>query len=141
MIIADTSGLLALVVKQEKMHDRIVDHLHSTSTPLIVGPLVLAEFDYLLRQRVNVDDARRVIRSLLNSRSIDIASLSFHDIQTALDIDQKYAALDLGLADASVVVLADRYATADILTLDERHFRAIVQICGQPFRLYPADLA
>jgi len=47
--------------------------------------------------------------------------------------------LELGIADASIVVLADRYATLDLLTLDERHFRAVQGPGNQPFRLLPAD--
>jgi len=42
-------------------------------------------------------------------------------------------------ADASLVVLAARSETRDILTLDERHFRAVVDARGRPFRLLPAD--
>ena len=48
---------------------------------------------------------------------------------------------DVGLADASNVVLAEQYATRDILlTLDERHFRVLRGPGGLPFRLLPADL-
>ena len=49
------------------------------------------------------------------------------------------ADLGLGLADASIVVLAGRHQTVDVLTLDERHFRAISGPHDRPFRLLPAD--
>jgi hypothetical protein len=52
---------------------------------------------------------------------------------------ERYARLDAALADASLVVLADRHGTRDILTLDRRHFRALTGLDGQPFRLLPAD--
>jgi predicted nucleic acid-binding protein len=45
----------------------------------------------------------------------------------------------LGLADASIIVLARRYGCHDILTLDERHFRAITGPGGRPFRILPRD--
>jgi predicted nucleic acid-binding protein len=45
------------------------------------------------------------------------------------------------LADASLVILAERHDTLDLLTLDERHFRAISGPKGRSFRLLPADLA
>jgi predicted nucleic acid-binding protein len=61
------------------------------------------------------------------------------DVQVARTILERYADLSLGLADVSVMVLADRYGTHDILTLDERHFRAVVALDGEPFRLMPAD--
>jgi predicted nucleic acid-binding protein len=40
-----------------------------------------------------------------------------------------------------LVVLAERHSTADILTLDQRHFRALIGPRGRPFRLLPADAA
>jgi predicted nucleic acid-binding protein len=49
------------------------------------------------------------------------------------------AALDaISLADASIVVLAERHGVRDALTLDERHFR-VLMAGGKPFRLLPAD--
>jgi len=37
------------------------------------------------------------------------------------------------------VVLANRYGVRDILTLDERHFRAMRGMDGRPFRILPSD--
>ncbi len=50
-----------------------------------------------------------------------------------------YRDLMIGLADASIVVLAGRYGTNRILTLDERHFRALWAPDGGHFTLLPAD--
>ncbi len=63
------------------------------------------------------------------------------DLGRAIEILEQFESLDLGLADASVVVLAERLGTHDILTLDERHFRAVRDASGRPFRILPADLA
>jgi uncharacterized protein len=38
-----------------------------------------------------------------------------------------------------LVVLAERYGTTRILTLDERHFRAIKPLHADAFTLLPAD--
>jgi hypothetical protein len=46
---------------------------------------------------------------------------------------------DIGLTDASLVVIAARYRTSTILTLDERHFRAIRPLDGNAFTLLPTD--
>ena len=48
--------------------------------------------------------------------------------------------LMIGLADASVVVLAARYGTNRVLTLDERHFRVLRTPGGEYFTLLPADV-
>jgi hypothetical protein len=60
-------------------------------------------------------------------------------VGTALEIIEKYRDLEIGLADASIVVLAHKYGTREILTLDERHFRALRTIDRKKFRLLPAD--
>ena len=61
------------------------------------------------------------------------------DIAKALTIMARFDDLQIGLADASIVVLAERYQVWDILTLDERHFRTVTTAKGRPFRLLPAD--
>jgi len=64
---------------------------------------------------------------------------------TAADTDAARAIIErhhdqaVGLADASIMVLAQRHDVWDVLTLDERHFRSIRGERGQRFRLLPAD--
>jgi predicted nucleic acid-binding protein len=53
---------------------------------------------------------------------------------------EQYADLRIGVTDASIVVLADRYGTDRVLTLDVRHFRALSTLDGRPFTLLPADV-
>jgi predicted nucleic acid-binding protein len=55
-------------------------------------------------------------------------------------VAERYADMGLGLADASLVVLAQRLETIDIATLGERHFRAVRPLCGgDAFRVLPRD--
>jgi hypothetical protein len=51
----------------------------------------------------------------------------------------RYHDQEVGLADASIVVLAERHDTSDVLTLDERHFRVLRTAQGGEFRVLPAD--
>lgn len=70
----------------------------------------------------------------------EIATLSQADLVDAVYVDDRYADLSLGLTDASIVVRAARYGAIDILTLDERHFRAVrPRHHAQAFRVLPAD--
>jgi hypothetical protein len=48
--------------------------------------------------------------------------------------------LGISLAEASIVLLSNRHQTDLVLTLDERHFRALPGPLGRPFRLLPADM-
>jgi predicted nucleic acid-binding protein len=61
------------------------------------------------------------------------------DLGHAQRIMERYADLRIGLADASVVVLAHRHRALDVLCADERHFRALRGVAGKPFRLLPLD--
>jgi uncharacterized protein len=60
----------------------------------------------------------------------------------ALDITRRFADDKdyTGIADASNVVLADRYRTTAILTLDQRHFRRLLPLWGAGhFTVLPDD--
>ncbi len=63
------------------------------------------------------------------------------DLVAAHEVRQKYEGLRLDLADAVGVVLADRYRTDRIFTLDQRDFRAITPLTKglKAFRILPFD--
>jgi uncharacterized protein len=61
------------------------------------------------------------------------------DLGHAKRIMERYADLRIGLTDASVVVLANRHRTLDLLCTDERHFRSLRGSGGKSFRLLPFD--
>ena len=69
----------------------------------------------------------------------ELAPMLAEDIGAAQELVARYRDLDIGVADASLVVLADRHGSREILTLDERHFRAIRHPDGGSFQLLPAD--
>jgi hypothetical protein len=68
-----------------------------------------------------------------------VANLELGDYARALDLDRRYAALQLGLAHLSIVILAERFETLRLLSFDERHFRAVRSLGGGPFTILPAD--
>jgi len=57
------------------------------------------------------------------------------DIRTVIE---RYQDQDIDVADASLVILADRYRTDRLLTLDRRHFRVVRTNTGAPFTVLPA---
>lgn len=52
---------------------------------------------------------------------------------------ERYADLHIGIADASIVVLAAKYGTTRVLTFDERHFLAMRPLHAAAFTILPAD--
>ena len=67
----------------------------------------------------------------------ELAMVSAEDLGTAADLVERYHDSNIGLTDASLVVLASRYRTHRILTLDPRHFHALRALDGRPFELLP----
>jgi predicted nucleic acid-binding protein len=61
------------------------------------------------------------------------------EYEMVLQLDRQDADLDVGLADLSVVVLARRFGTRRLLTLDERHVWTLRPLDGGTFTLLPAD--
>ncbi len=61
------------------------------------------------------------------------------DVALAREVIARYPELRLGLAEASIVVLAARHGARDVLTLDQRHFRTMRTLDRKRLRLLPAD--
>ena len=138
MIVLDTSGLLAALDGSQRQHRAAADILRRSAEPLLLSPFVLAELDYLIATRISPVSARALLGQVA-AGAYRLEPMGAEDIAAAGSIIDRYRDLELGLADASLVVLAERHTTWDLLTLDERHFRAVSGPKGRPFRILPAD--
>ena len=139
MILLDTSGLLANYDRRDR-HHAAVARLLRLPQHRILSPFVLAELDYLVAE-IAGQAAELVVLEDVARGAYQLEPFSAADVLAAKALIERDADLRLGLADASVVVLAERYGCQDILTLDQRHFRAVRGPHGQPFRLLPFDTA
>lgn len=137
MIIADTSGLLAFFNRAEPAHDQVADLVDSDPEPLVVSPFVVAELDYLVSTRHGVDAELRVLDELAGGAWI-LTHFEAEDLRTARALIDRYRDQNIGIADASLVVLADRFGTRRILTLDRRHFTFLRPLSGGRFSILPA---
>ncbi|MGH2358599.1 MAG: type II toxin-antitoxin system VapC family toxin [Candidatus Limnocylindria bacterium] len=138
MIVLDTSVIYALLDAADNRHLQALEWYDALSEELITTPLVLAEADHLALTR----GGRRAAHAF----RVDVASGGYlvewwpTAAREAAELADRYADLEIGLTDASLVVLASRVNSADIATFDERHFRAIRPLGGATaFRLLPLD--
>jgi uncharacterized protein len=139
VIIADTSGLLAAFGRDQRDHLAARAAVESDPGPVVVSPYVLAELDYLLQERAGTPAELEFLREV-GAGLFELASFGREDLAQAIWVIERYRDLRIGLADASLVVLAERYATTRLLTLDERHFRAIRPLHAKAFTLLPSDI-
>lgn len=138
MLLLDTSGVIAALDADQRHHERASTALHETAGPFVLSPFVLAELDYLLATKVGTQASLDLLEDVAHG-AYELAPFDEDDIARARAVIADYGDQDIGLADASIVVLAERHATRDVLTLDERHFRTLRGPGGKAFRLLPAD--
>src|SRR6266851_2408609 len=138
MIVCDTSAVLAAYGHDEVRREEVLRTLKGEAEPLIMSPFVLGELDYLVASRANVEAELRVLDDVANG-AYSLAEFTRHDVAQAAGVVRQYRDLNVGLADASIVVLAARYNTTRVLTFDQRHFRAMKPLHAASFTLLPAD--
>lgn len=138
MIVLDTGGLYAALDANETLHGRAVAALVAATPPRVLSPFVLAELDYLIAHRVG-HQAQMALVDEVTRGAYQLEPFPAEDVGHARRIMEQYADLRIGLADASVVVLANRHRTRELLCTDERHFRVLRGTGGRPFRLLPFD--
>ncbi len=137
-LILDAAPLVALADAREPQLQALLRIRDEEEGSLILPAPVATEVDYLLGVRFG-EAARRAFLSDLAAQRYDVACLEAGDYRTVADLDARYADLGLGLADCSILVLAERLGTRRLLSFDERHFRAVAPHQGGSFQLLPAD--
>lgn len=135
-MIVDTSALLAFFDRDEPDHGAVSNILEGATEPLAVSPYVLAELDYLVASRLGVQ-AELVVLQELSGGAWDLPAMDREDVRRAASIIERYADQRLGIADASIILLAERYRTRTILTLDRRHFGVVRPLDGGRFTVLP----
>ena len=139
MIVVDTSGVLAALDRRSPRHQDLAAALVESAPPRLLSPFVLAELDYLLATRVGPDAQSSLLEDVITG-AYQLEEFDADAVARALAVMRRFADLRIGLADASLVVLAERHRCREVLTLDERHFRALRYGADEAFRLLPADV-
>lgn len=137
-LVVDASCLLCYVDADEPRHEDVTVLIRAERGSLVTTEVAVAEADYLILDRLGVDAELAFLTDLAEGTFI-VDCLDRSELTEAREIAARYRDLRLGLADASLVVLAARYSTTRILTLDERAFRAVTPLQGGSFTVLPAD--
>lgn len=120
-LICDTGGLLDYLVESAPDHWLFRKAINQARARYVPA-LVLAELDYFLREK---RDAMQLFMRDLAQGAFTYAPPDLHDLARAMEIDERFSDLGLGLTDASVVALAERVGVLRIATRDVRHFAAV----------------
>lgn len=138
LTLLDTSGVLAAMFPDQRRHKESASALLSAEPPLVLSPFVLAELDYFIARYAGVAVELQMLEQVI-AGAYELAMFTPADLEEARGVISKYADQEVGLADASIVVLSRRLSDLDLLTLDQRHFRALRGARGKPFRIVPPN--
>jgi predicted nucleic acid-binding protein len=121
-VVADTAPLVAAANRRDHAHRLAAALVTEIGRDLVVPIPVAVEVDQLLRARVT-RSAAHLFLSALTDGEHQIGFLTSGLLRRAAELDRGHADLDLGLADTSVMAMAEKDALP-ILTFDFAHFRA-----------------
>ncbi|HKG38506.1 MAG TPA: PIN domain-containing protein [Conexibacter sp.] len=136
-LIVDAGALYGAADANDPDHAAIVATLEEWPGELVVSAFTAAEADHLVLSRLGVDAELALLDDLAVTYTVQM--LDARGLKTARKLCARYRDLKLGLADASMVVLADQWSTRSLATFDHRHFRTVTALDGEPFTLLPAD--
>ncbi len=120
-VLTDTNAILALLDRQDPNHTVARSVL---PIPMWLPSLILPEVDYLATTRLGATTARAFQKGLVRG-DFEIIHNTKADFTRALEIQEQYSDLELGLVDSSIMAIAERLKIQRIFTFDRRHFLAI----------------
>jgi len=132
MIIADTGFWLALANRRDRHHERARMVLSGLTEPLVTTWPVTTETCHLLLNRLGVQAQLAFMRSF-EGGAFEVVGNHSDQVGRLADLMTKYADLPMDLADASLVLLAERLGHGRILSTDQRDFRAYRWKQHEPF--------
>jgi predicted nucleic acid-binding protein len=124
MVVADTGALYALVDRSDKWHAAVVSWWSTRAGSVLVPAPVLPELCYLLQTRLGTRAEQAFLRAVADGE-FEIEPLEGSDYARIAALVESYADLPLGFTDASIVAVAERVGTRDVLTTDRRHFGVV----------------
>jgi len=137
VIVADTSAVVALLDRDDRHHEALRTAFVSHPEDWVLPWAILPEVDYIVQSHLGTE-AARAFRQDVAEGAFTVGWGDGDDLRRAVELDQMYAALCLGLVDAVVMAMAEALGAQAIATLDIRDFAA-VELSGRP-QLWPRDL-
>jgi uncharacterized protein len=133
-ILVDTGILYALADADDRWHQAANAWLEDVSELLIVSVTALPEVAYLLHTRLGAAAELAFVQSLAGGE-LEVEDLRRADLVRSAEVMRRYP--EIGLVDASIVVMAERLKIETIATTDRRHFESIRPKHTKSFTLVP----
>ena len=123
-LVLDTGPILALLDADDRDHGRCVELVETVAEDLVVPATVLAEVDYWTLKLLGHEVWKAFVDDIATG-GYRLEPVTAQDLLRAVEIEGRYAELDLGLVDASVISLCERLGETKVATLDRRDFSVV----------------
>lgn len=121
-IVADTGPLVSLLYRDDPDHGAVREFLRDNAVALITTWPVITEAWHLLLSRAGTRAALALMQWL--GKGLSVAQPREDDPAALLELLERYADHPMDLADASLVLLAERTGATEVLTLDRPEFES-----------------
>lgn len=135
-VLVDTSFLVALSNRNDRLHAACYAVAQATHERLIVPVTVLPEVAYLLDSRLGHAVMRQFVREI-QSPAWTIEAPTQFDLARSAELLDQYSDARLDFVDATLIAIAERLRIRRVLTLDQRHFRLVRPRHYDAFELLP----
>jgi len=127
-IIVDTEPLVALFHARDRHHEAAKAVLESSPAVLVTTWPVITEVCHFLGQA-----GKRALLTFIRRGGLRLESLSVEDVPGLDRLLERYDRMDI--ADATLVLVAERTGITEIFTIDRRDFEAYRTSSGRRFKL------
>ena len=114
-ILVDSGPLIALFHEKDKFHKKVVEIIKSKHIQLITTWSVITEVFYFLSSYKEKTDN---FLEWIERGGLIISELQFSDIKLLRKRIQKYSNFPMDLADATLVIIAEKESIYQILSID-----------------------
>jgi len=135
-LVLDTGPILALLDAGDPAHGRSLAMTDEVGEDLVVPACVLVEVDYWTRKLLGAETWNVFVEDVA-AGAYRLEPLTLGDLERAAELERRYAELDLGLVDASVIALCERLDEPKVATLDRRDFSVVRPRHCESLRLLP----
>jgi hypothetical protein len=136
VIIVDSGVLIAAADVDDRHHESCAQLFSERGDEFVVPAGVTVEVCWMLGRHVSVDLEVDFLESIADGE-LRVEALIPADYRRTAELVGTYSDLPLGVVDASVVAIAERFGTTEVATLDHRHFTVVRPDHTPAFTLLP----
>jgi uncharacterized protein len=136
VIAIDTGVLLAAADSDDQDHHRCAQLLRDYHGQLAVPASVIVETSWQIERNLGPASEAGFLR-LITTGEVEVIDLGLDDYRRCVELIETYADMGLGLVDASVITIAERFGITTIATLNRRDFTVVRPQHVEAFELIP----